>query len=163
MFWKPSIASDLVIFAVNTEGKLHLLLIERGKEPFKGKKALPGGFLDENDADMEACAIRELQEETGLIDVELSPIGLWSKKDRDPRQNRVISAPYLGFLEELPQVVAGSDAAQATWVPVEEVKEDELAFDHFEIFQAGLGALNEMLDDEDDEEDGDVVFGDVEA
>lgn len=61
---RPALTTDQVIFGFG-EGELRVLLIRRGNEPFKGKWALPGGFMD-MDEDAETCARRELEEETGL-------------------------------------------------------------------------------------------------
>lgn len=150
-FWKPSVASDLVIFGVDDDGKLHLLLVERGKEPFKGMLAFPGGFLSETDEDMEACALRELQEETGLTGVSLEQLKIRSQKNRDPRQNRVISVPFIGLAEGLPLVVGGDDAAAAKWVLVETLTKDSLAFDHFSILNDALGFIADRLNEEPDQ------------
>lgn len=144
-FWKPSVASDLVVFGLSPEGELHLLLIERGKDPFKGMLAFPGGFLNETDEDMKACALRELREETGLEGVELEQLKIRSAKDRDPRQNRVISVPFIGLADGLPPVKGADDAASAQWVPVSSVSEGTLAFDHWEIFNDALGFIFDRI------------------
>ena len=67
---RPALTTDQVIFGFG-EGELRVLLIRRGNEPFKGKWALPGGFMD-MDEDAETCARRELEEETGLKVVRIS-------------------------------------------------------------------------------------------
>jgi 8-oxo-dGTP diphosphatase len=70
--------------------QLHVLLIQRGHEPFAGQWALPGGFVDMEEP-LEAAARRELQEETGVTDVPLREVGMAGKPGRDPR-GRTISA-----------------------------------------------------------------------
>lgn len=144
-FWKPSVAADLVIFGVSDSGIPHLLLIRRGKDPFKGYLAFPGGFLDEGDADMNACAHRELREETGLEldgDIELQQLPIRSALDRDPRQNRVISVPFLGIVEGLPEVKGADDAVTAEWVPLNSITAEQLAFDHWQTLQVALDVLS---------------------
>jgi len=140
-FWKPSVATDLVILGTDWKDEIRQLLIKRGAEPFKGKWALPGGFHQEDDEDLEHCAVRELREETGLI-VEKHMIHLLtvrSAKDRDPRQNRVISVSYLYIVDGLlPKVTGGDDAAHAEWCEIRAIDPKDLAFDHAEICKLGI-------------------------
>lgn len=62
---RPSVTTDCVVFGYDVKEGLSVLLVERGQEPFAGQWAFPGGFL-QMDETAEACALRELQEETGL-------------------------------------------------------------------------------------------------
>ena len=78
---RPALTTDQVIFGFG-EGELRVLLIRRGNEPFKGKWALPGGFMD-MDEDAETCARRELEEETGLKVVNFEQLYAFSDVDRD--------------------------------------------------------------------------------
>jgi 8-oxo-dGTP diphosphatase len=139
----PAVAADVAVFTLR-EGKLALLLIRRGGEPFKGMWALPGGFL-EPDEDLDACARRELLEETGVEAARLRCFGNFSAPRRDPRE-RVISVAYLALLRS-GQIVpkAGSDAAAARWFDVEALP--PVAFDHAEIVEAAVGSLRANLDD----------------
>ncbi|WP_328332543.1 NUDIX hydrolase [Kribbella sp. NBC_00382] len=128
------VAADLVILTVR-EGSLQVLLIRRGIAPYRGRWALPGGFVRPKE-DLEEAARRELQEETGLLSdrIHLEQVATYGEPGRDPR-GRVISVTYLALVPDLPSPVAGTDAASAEWVAVDEVLADQsrLAFDHHRI------------------------------
>ena len=128
------VAADLVILTVR-DGSLQVLLIRRGIPPYKGRWALPGGFVRPAEG-LEEAARRELGEETGLASdrIHLEQIATYGEPGRDPR-GRVISVAYLALVPDLPAPVAGTDAASASWVPVADVLEDprRLAFDHHRI------------------------------
>ena len=136
-----SVTTDIVIFSIIEEA-LHVLLIERGNDPFKGRWALPGGFLDE-DEDLDVCARRELAEETGVTDIYLEQLYTFGAVGRDPR-GRVVTVAYfalvpIGGLD----VQAASDAADARWFPAD--APPPLAFDHAEILQRARGRLISKL------------------
>jgi 8-oxo-dGTP diphosphatase len=128
------VAADLVILTVR-EGSLQVLLVRRGIAPYRGRWALPGGFVRPKE-DLEEAARRELQEETGLLSdrIHLEQVATYGEPGRDPR-GRVISVTYLALVPDLPSPVAGTDAASAEWVAVNEVLTDKarLAFDHHRI------------------------------
>jgi 8-oxo-dGTP diphosphatase len=128
------VAADLAILTVRA-GALEVLLIRRGIAPYKGRWALPGGFVRPEE-DLEAAARRELAEETGLAAdrIHLEQVATYGEPGRDPR-GRVVSVAYLALVPDLPAPVAGTDAASAGWVPVAEVLADprRLAFDHHRI------------------------------
>ena len=107
MHKQPAIAADCVIF--NNEG--HLLLIVRKNEPFRGKCALPGGFVEYGET-LEAAARRELAEETSLKVGQLHLVGVYSDPKRDPR-GHTISAAYVAVAPRNAQVRGGDDAASA--------------------------------------------------
>jgi 8-oxo-dGTP diphosphatase len=125
-----TLTADLVILTIR-DGMLSVLLVERKNEPFRGRMALPGGFL-RGDESLEQAAARELAEETGLdaAALRLQQVGTYSAPDRDPRSPRVVTCAYLAVAPDLPVPVAGSDARAARWVPVAEVADPGLAFDH---------------------------------
>lgn len=125
----PSVTTDCVIFGFDGT-KLHVLLVERGQEPFKGKWALPGGFLN-MDESAEECALRELQEETGLKDADIKQLHTFTAPDRDPRE-RVITIAYYAIVR-MQDVKGGDDAAKAQWFALDDVP--PLAFDHDEILR----------------------------
>lgn len=84
------------------------------------------------DETTEECAIRELEEETGLRVSDVHQIGAYSKVDRDPR-GRTITVAYLAIIDEPVQVTGQDDAANAEWLPLSALP--ELAFDHAEIMR----------------------------
>lgn len=137
----PAVTTDVVMLTVE-EDELRVLLIRRAKEPFKGCRALPGGFVD-IDEDLETCALRELREETGITGVYLEQLYTFGKPDRDPRE-RVISVAYyaLAPMTRL-QVRAASDAAAADWFSVNDLP--ELAFDHRQIIKLAHRRLASKL------------------
>jgi len=145
----PSVAVtvDVVALTIRDE-KLCVLLVERGQHPFAGRRALPGGFVRAETLD--AAALRELGEETGLRPgegalgrVHLEQLRTYGDPGRDPRM-RVISVAYLAFAPELPDPRSGSDAADAEWVPVEQAA--GLAFDHDRVLADGLERARAKLE-----------------
>ena len=112
---RPAVTADCVV--MTKEAVPQVLLIERGNDPFKGCWAFPGGFMN-MDETTEQCAVRELEEETGLKVSDLHQIGAYSKIDRDPR-GRTITVAYLAIVEEPIEVPGEDDAAHAQWVPVD--------------------------------------------
>jgi 8-oxo-dGTP diphosphatase len=126
------VTADLAILTVRG-GDLQVLLVERGNEPYKGRLALPGGFLRDGE-NLDAAARRELREENGLdgAPLHLEQLGAYSEPDRDPR-GRVVTVAYLAIAPDLPIPVAGTDARGARWEPVAAVS--GLAFDHDEILR----------------------------
>jgi 8-oxo-dGTP diphosphatase len=129
---RPAVAVDIVVFHPRPDG-LHVLLIQRGLEPYQGYWALPGGFV-EIDEPLEETARRELEEETSLSAPLVKQVGAYGDPKRDPR-GRVISIAYLAVLPENAgsTVKGASDASQAAWFPVGHLP--PLAFDHQEILQ----------------------------
>ncbi len=130
---KIFVTVDAVIFR-KTTAATELLLIKRKNDPFKGKWALPGGFVDEGE-DLAVAAKRELLEETGLKADRLEQLGAFGKPGRDPRQHTV-SVAYTGFVESDTMVMAADDADEAQWFSVKVLP--ELAFDHADIVNLAL-------------------------
>ena len=124
---RPMLTADCMV--VNPCGEI--LLIRRGNEPYRGCWALPGGFM-EMDETIEHCAVRELQEETGINvgEEKLHLIGIFSRLGRDPR-GRTVTAAYRIDLATNTDAHSGDDAAEARWFPLSELP--PLAFDHAEI------------------------------
>ncbi|MGI5507464.1 NUDIX domain-containing protein [Lentzea sp. CA-135723] len=135
---------DIVVLAPDADTqRWHVLLIERGDEPYKGRRALPGGDVDPHELPA-AAALRELVEETGLDiaqDEPLIEIGTFSEPGRDPR-GRVVSIAHLAVLPGMKTVTAGDDATAAEWVPVPAALDSQLAFDHHLILRAALAAAD---------------------
>ena len=128
---RPAVTADCVVIAQATR---EVLLIQRGIEPFKGCWAFPGGFMN-MDETTEQCAVRELEEETGLRVSSLRQIGTYSKVDREPR-GRTITVAYLALIDAPVSVKGQDDAAQAQWFPLSALP--PLAFDHAEIMQDAI-------------------------
>jgi 8-oxo-dGTP diphosphatase len=134
---RPALTTDCVIFGFD-EGELKVLLIKRTTDPFRGKWALPGGFVN-MDETTEACAKRILIKETGLKGVFIEQLFTLSDLNRDPRE-RIISVAYYALLKISDYVVTGGeDAAIAQWHGISTVP--KLAFDHNKIVKVALDRL----------------------
>lgn len=130
-----SVTTDSVIF-FSEEGNTKVLLVKRKKDPFKGKWALPGGFLEDEEP-LEEGAKRELEEETGLKISNLKQLQAFGTPGRDPR-GRTISIVFYGHTTSQETVQGNDDAEEAQWFPVTELP--ELAFDHSKIMEAATKA-----------------------
>jgi len=128
---RPAVTADIIILK-NIDDQWFVLLIERRNLPFAGMWALPGGFL-EMDETLEECAIRELEEETGIRGVSLEQFHTFSKVDRDPR-HRTVTTVFTGMADQnTSNPVAGDDAAHAAWFQVGQLP--LMAFDHREVME----------------------------
>jgi 8-oxo-dGTP diphosphatase len=135
---RPMVTVDAVIFK-RSQGNTALLLIKRKNDPYRGKWAFPGGFI-EMDEELEDAAARELTEETGLKNVHLEQMHTFGKVGRDPR-GRQITIAFLGFTNEKNELIkAGDDAEQAEWFDIENLPKD-MAFDHEEVAKFAIGRL----------------------
>ena len=135
----PAVAADCVIFGFDGVS-IKVLLIQRGAEPYMGRWAFPGGFMN-MDETVEQCAQRELEEETGLKSVAVEQFYTFSAVDRDPRE-RVISVAHYALVR-LSEVQGGDDAALARWFAMDEIP--SLAFDHDEMLKMAKNRLKERL------------------
>ena len=133
---RPTVTADCVVITKEAEPKV--LLIQRGADPYKGCWAFPGGFMN-MDETTEQCAIRELEEETGLKVSTVRQIGAYSKVDRDPR-GRTITVAYLAIIDKPAQVTGQDDAAKAEWFPLSALP--ELAFDHADIMADAINSFH---------------------
>jgi 8-oxo-dGTP diphosphatase len=140
---RPSfnLAVDIVILTIR-DGRLTVLLIDRGVQPYLGQLALPGGFVLP-DEDLDHAAGRELGEETSIAGLHLEQVRTYAAPDRDPR-GRVASVAYLAIAPDLPVPVAGTDAAAARWMPVNDAR--HLAFDHDTILRDALDRAGSKLE-----------------
>jgi 8-oxo-dGTP diphosphatase len=133
----PSVTVDGVVFGYD-EADLKVLLIQRAHAPFRGKWALPGGFV-EIDEDLETAARRELAEETGMENLYLEQLYTFGAPKRDPRE-RVISVAYYALIKLADHTVrAADDARNVAWFRVADLP--ALAFDHDEIIDVALKRL----------------------
>lgn len=147
----PSLTVDVVVFAMR-DFALQLLVIKRGIPPFKGRFALPGGFVLPRET-VEQAAGRELEEETALSGLYLEQLYTFSEPDRDPR-GRVVSVAHMALLpsDRIDTVRGGSDAREASWVPVSDAMargadgKKFLAFDHDRIVTMALSRLRGKLE-----------------
>lgn len=135
----PAVTADCVIFGFDGLN-IKVLLIQRGIEPFKGKWAFPGGFMNMNET-IEECARRELQEETGLIANSVEQFYTFTDVNRDPRE-RVLSVAHYALVR-LSEVKGGDDAVKAQWFAQDEIP--SLAFDHDRILRMALSTLKERI------------------
>ena len=136
---RPLTTVDVVIFTVRDD-KLAVLLVKRpddDTEPFPGRWALPGGFVDvERDADLETCARRKLVEKTGVAAPYLEQLGSWGNAERDPRGWSATHA----YFALMPTHAVPADTV--AWCDVDAApRSRRLAFDHEEILQAGIERL----------------------
>ena len=147
---QPLTTVDVVIFTV-LDGQLQVLLVQRpaaADEPFPGRWALPGGFVDTSrDTHLLACARRKLKEKTGLSTPYLEQLGSWGSRDRDPRgwssthvYFALVPAPGL-------KPKKGGNAADVNWEPVDAVMDRRaLAFDHGDILDAAVQRLRSKVE-----------------
>ena len=134
---RAALTVDCVVFGFD-DGELKVLLIERALEPFKGRWALPGGFV-RVDETLDDAARRELEEETGLKDVFLEQLYTFGAVDRDPRE-RVVSVAYYALVK-LPTTTPRPPPTppMPEWFPISKVP--KLAFDHADILATALARL----------------------
>ncbi len=140
-----AVTVDVVLLTVR-ESRLQVLLVERDTHPFRGLLALPGGFV-QPDEDLDAAAIRRLEQETGVRrDVaHVEQLGAFGSPRRDPRM-RVVSVAYLVFAPDLPAPRPGPSTRSVSWVPVGVVDVDRLAFDHATVLAAGVERARSKLE-----------------
>jgi 8-oxo-dGTP diphosphatase len=125
--------------AVIEDENKNIILVKRRYAPFKGKYALPGGFIKYNE-DPEQAVIREVREETYLVVEVIDKIGTYNQKGRDPREKRVESKAFkCRIVKDLSKIKGGDDATTAEAISANEIKMMDLAFDHKKILQdAGI-------------------------
>jgi len=136
---RPSLTADCIVFTKEPDAKV--LLIQRADEPYKGSWAFPGGFMN-MDETTEQCAIRELEEETGLKLCKIHQIGAYSRVDRDPR-GRTVTVAYLAVIDAPREVIGQDDAAKSEWFLLSDLP--HLAFDHYDIIQDAIKVYKEIV------------------
>lgn len=136
---RPAVTVDALVFVLGADG-LELVVIERGHEPYAGRFALPGGFVDP-DEPLESAARRELSEETSLTCGPMFQVGAFGDPGRDPRGHTI----GVGFVSLMPRrdiaarLAAGDDAAEAKIEPLASLP--SLAFDHDDFIDAAREQL----------------------
>ncbi|APR79428.1 ADP-ribose pyrophosphatase [Minicystis rosea] len=161
---RPSLTADVVVVALEAPADrrawLKVLFIQRARDPFAGRWALPGGFVEPTETVAEAAA-RELCEETSLDRVRVEELGCFSKPGRDPR-GWVVTVAHLAPVpaDRLADARAGDDAAATAWLDLRigplgegftlsrgDAPVTELAFDHFDIVTAAVARLVQRVDE----------------
>jgi 8-oxo-dGTP diphosphatase len=138
---KLLVTVDIVLFTI-LERELRVLLIRRLAKPFENRWALPGGFVLEAES-VDAAAIRELQEETGIEKVYLEQLYTFGDPKRDPR-GRVVTVAYYALVPHAQSLRAGSDAGDAQWFPMTDLP--NLAFDHRKIVEYAHQRIRNKLE-----------------
>ncbi len=141
-----AVTVDIVILTMSA-GALHVLLVRRGEAPFEGKWAIPGGFKRPPET-LDEAARRELVDETGVdVASQLTQFRAYGDPERDPRMN-VVTVAYFAVLRDVGAIVAGTDAAEASLVPVSMVLDGDLdlAFDHLDIVRDAVERVGVDLD-----------------
>jgi 8-oxo-dGTP diphosphatase len=137
---RPAVTVDIVLLRRYSR-RTEVLLIKRGREPFKNAWAFPGGFVDENES-LEHAAARELREETSIAKVDLEQIGAFGDPGRDPR-GHTVSVAFGAVIRNDLLVKAADDAADVQWLSAS--NPPRLAFDHEKILSAALAHFHERL------------------
>lgn len=135
---RPALTVDCVVFGLDAQQELKVMLIQRNIPPFQGQWAIPGGFVHIEET-LEAAALRELQEETGIHNVFLEQLYTFGDLNRDPR-DRTVTVAYYALINLVEQKIqATTDARVAEWFPISKIP--ELAFDHEQILQKAITRL----------------------
>ena len=144
-YYVPSITTDAIVFLPsNSPTPSKVLLITRGRYPYKDHLAFPGGFLEYNETPEEGC-LRELEEETGLKGTIHDLLTVSGEPLRDPR-GHTVSVIYLVKVEEGVKPKGGDDAADAEFYEVEKVlkEKERFSFDHYELLVKALERMKKI-------------------
>jgi len=157
---RPSLTADVIAFGLGEGGRLSVLLIKRGRDPYKDRWAIPGGFCEPTES-VEQAGARELKEETELSGLDLEQLGVYSAPGRDPR-GWVVSVAFIGLVpsHRFGEARGSDDASDAKWWPIasrpgetppfelerEGEKTGPLAFDHDQMLTAALKRIHKEAD-----------------
>ena len=139
---RPALTVDCIIFGLDAQQELKVMLIQRNIPPFQGQWAIPGGFV-RVDETLEAAALRELQEETGIHHIFLEQLYTFGGLKRDPR-DRTVTVAYFALINLVEQKIqASTDARAAEWFAISNIP--QLAFDHNQILQVAIARLRSKI------------------
>ena len=147
---RPLTTVDVAIFSIR-DGRLCVLLVKRPgdkDEPYPGRWALPGGFVDvHRDRDLEDCAKRKLREKTGVSSPYLEQLGSWGDARRDPRGWSATHV-YLALIASREvELVSGGNAPEAAWFEIADSGVSaRLAFDHKELLAAAIARVRAKVE-----------------
>lgn len=148
-FPRPLVTVDVVMFTV-LDDALQVLLVKRAvdtDEPFPGKWALPGGFVNiDEDATLLGCALRKLSEKTGVAAPYLEQLGSWGGAQRDPRGWSTTHCFYALIPAQTMQLRSGANAAEVAWFDVDAAARKRLAFDNGELLDAAVARLRSKVE-----------------
>lgn len=124
--------------AVIQDNNQNIILVKRRYAPYKGRYALPGGFIKFNE-EPEQAVIREVREETNLAVKIVEKIGVYDQKGRDPRGRIISTAFKCRLIKDLSKMKGGDDAIATEAISIDKLKTMDLAFDHKQILKdAGI-------------------------
>ena len=133
----PSLTTDAIVLRQHKNDKLHdILLVTRGKEPFAGKLAFPGGFVNYGEDPKKGC-MRELKEETDLDGLNIELLTVRGDPQRDPRRH-VVTIVYIVNVAPDAKPKGGDDAKDAKFYDLKtiiETKKGKMSFDHYSIIE----------------------------
>ena len=138
------VTTDVVILTIK-DGKLKVLLVKRAHEPFKGKWALPGGYVRISET-LDDAALRILKEKTNVQNIYLEQLYTFGDPLRHPN-SRVITCAYFALIRSDDIVLSFEENTEITevkWHPVNALP--ALAFDHKEIIEYSLKRTRERLE-----------------
>ena len=139
---RPALTVDCIIFGLDAQQELKVMLIQRDIPPFKGQWAIPGGFVRIEET-LEEAALRELQEETGIHHIFLEQLYTFGDLGRDPR-DRTVTVAYYALINLVEQKIqASTDARAAEWFAISNIP--QLAFDHNQILLVAIARLRSKI------------------
>ena len=151
-FPRPLVTVDVVIFTLRDDA-LQVLLVRRpgsadvADEPYADHWALPGGFVDvHRDATLLDCALRKLQDKTGIATPYLEQLGSWGSATRDPRGWSATHCFYALIPAAAVRLETDANAGAAQWWDVDTALDLPLEYDHHTLLAAALARLRSKVE-----------------
>lgn len=153
---KLSITADVLLFAMNKDQKLEVLLVKRTDHPYKDHYSIPGGFV-KNDESIDQCAKRKMKEKTGISNIYMEQLYTFGEVERDPRM-RIISVAYTALTSkkrinepgenaEWFEVHLSNETDQLSFTNHDQIiTQDQLAFDHAKMIKLAINRIRGKLD-----------------